>query len=94
MAGRTRRRSVPRRRRPQKGGLLPLLALGGLAAGWGYQKGKKKNLKKWGTTTQRGRGLLEAALMGAELGQSKKYKRMGAKGATGHYTRRYAPWEV
>ena len=95
MARRQRRRSVPRTRRRQKGGgLLPLLALGGLTAGWRYQKRRKKNLKKWGTTTQRGQGLLEAALTGVELGRSKKYKRMGAVGAKGHYTRRYAPWEV
>ena len=108
MARRIRRRPVPRRRRrrrqPQKGGLLPLMALG-LAAGLAYQKRKKKKLlkerappssinqhaatsyekktnkqelaQKMGTTTQRGRGLLEAALTGIESGKSKNYKRMG-----------------
>lgn len=45
-----------------------------------------------------GRGLLgvlaKSAQMGYKLGKSKQYRRMGAKGATGHYTRRHAPWEV
>ena len=49
MARRLRRRPVPRRRRrrrqPQKGGLLPLMALG-LAAGLAYQKRKKKKTIK------------------------------------------------
>ena len=45
-----------------------------------------------------GRGLLgilaKSAKIGYQLGKRKDYKRMGAKGATGHYTRRHAPWEV
>ena len=120
MARRHRRRPIPRRgrrRRPQKGGLLPLIALG-LAAGLAYKKERKNYkkrartlprsinmprnvrrrrtrskrqhrkrtwLKKWGTTMLRGRGVLEAALNGIELGKSKKYKRMWAVGARGHY---------
>ena len=28
-----------------------------------------------------------------KLGRSKRYKRMGAKGATGHYRRHPRPWE-
>ena len=45
-----------------------------------------------------GRGLLgilaKSVKMGYQLGKRKDYKRMGAKGATGHYTHRHAPWEV
>ena len=38
--------------------------------------------------------LAKAAKMGYQLGKRKDYKRMGAKGATGHYTCLPAPWEV
>ena len=31
---------------------------------------------------------------GLSIGKRKDYKRMGAKGAMGLYTRRHAPWEV
>ena len=45
-----------------------------------------------------GRGLLgllaKSAKIGYQLGKRKDYKRMGAKGATGHVTRRHAPSEV
>ena len=63
------------------------------------KRARKAWLKKWGTTTQRqwGRGLLEAALTGVELGKSKKYKRMGAVGARGHYRTPWPgvkPWEM
>ena len=34
--------------------------------------------------------LAKAAKIGYKLGSDKRYKRMGAKGATGHYTHR--PW--
>lgn len=48
--------------------------------------------------TLSGSGLLgilaKSAKIGYQLGKTKDYKRMGAKGATGHYTRRHAPWEV
>ena len=48
--------------------------------------------------TMSGRGLLgilaKSAKIGYQLGKSDTYKRMGTKGATGHYTRRHAPWEV
>ena len=62
-------------------------------------RSKRTRLKTWGTTTQRqrGRGLLEAALTGIELGKSKKYKRMGAIGARGHYRTPWPgvkPWKV
>ena len=47
---------------------------------------------------QRGGALLtvlkNAAKIGYKLGKDKKYKRMGAKGVTGSYSRRPAPWEV
>jgi len=75
---------VKRRKRRQRGGFLgaaPLLNA--------YVRRKKK---------QRGRGLLGvlggAAKIGVRLGKDKRYKRMGAKGATGSYNRRPAPWEV
>ena len=45
-----------------------------------------------------GRGLLglltKSAKIGYQLGKRKDYKRIGAKGGTGHVTRRHAPWEV
>ena len=48
--------------------------------------------------TMSGRGLLgllaKSAKIRYQFGKRKDYKRMGAKGATGHYTRRHAPWEV
>ena len=34
----------------------------------------------------------KAAAVGYELGKSKQYRRMGAKGATGHYERNPTPW--
>ena len=37
--------------------------------------------------------LAKAAKFGNQLGRSKRYKRMGAKGATGHYRRHPRPWE-
>ena len=45
---------------------------------------------------QNGRGIMsvltKAAKMGYKLGRDKRYKRMGAKGARGHYTHRREPW--
>ena len=38
--------------------------------------------------------LAKSAKIGYQLGRRKDCKRVGAKGATGHYTRRHAPWEV
>lgn len=38
--------------------------------------------------------LEETFKYGTALGQDPRYKRMGAKGAKGHYHRRAAPWEV
>ena len=44
----------------------------------------------------RGMGLADvlgkAAAVGYSLGKSKRYRRMGAKGATGHYERLPTPW--
>ena len=46
---------------------------------------------------QNGRGIMsvlaKSAKIGYKLGRSKRYKRMGAKGATGHYRRHPRPWE-
>ena len=46
---------------------------------------------------QNGRGIMsvlaKVAKIGYKLGRSKRYKRMGAKGATGHYRRLPRPWE-
>ena len=134
---RTVRRKPRRRRKTQKGGLLPLAALipalvaagkaaalGVIsgAAGYGGEKGfgscfantskmknkpktKKRHRQRGGARPrrkhdkrQRGGALLtvlkNAAKIGYKLGKDKKYKRMGAKGVTGSYDRRPAPWEV
>ena len=37
--------------------------------------------------------LAKAYKIGDQLGRDKRYKRMGAKGATGHYRRHPRPWE-
>ena len=37
--------------------------------------------------------LANAAKIGYKLGRSKRYKRMGTKGATGHYQRHPRPWQ-
>ena len=37
--------------------------------------------------------LAKTAKIGYKLGRDKWYKRMGAKGATGHYRRLPPPWE-
>ena len=37
--------------------------------------------------------LAKAAKIGYKLGRDKRYKQMGAKGATGHYERLPRPWE-
>ena len=46
---------------------------------------------------QNGRGIMsvlaKAAKIGYKLGRDKQCKRMGAKGATGHYRRLARPWE-
>ena len=68
-------------------------------------KTKKRSRQRGGARTrhkhdkrQRGGALLtvlkNAAKIGYKVGKDKKYKRMGAKGVTGSYNRRPAPWEV
>ena len=37
--------------------------------------------------------LAKSAKIGYKLGRDKRYKRMGAKWATGHYRRLPRPWE-
>ena len=37
--------------------------------------------------------LAKTAKIGYKLGRDKRYKRTGAKGATGHYRRLPPPWE-
>lgn len=58
------------------------------------RKTKRRRSRK---RTQRGSGLLsllgKAASVGVKLGKDKRYKRMGAVGATGHYIRHPRPWE-
>ena len=57
-------------------------------------KGIKDNVRHY----QRGKGLgtvlSTAAKIGYKLGKDKSYKRMGAVGATGHYTHFCKPWET
>ena len=59
---------------------------------------RRRRRRRSHSITMSGRGLLglltKWAKIGYQLGKRKDYKRMGAKGATGHYTRRHAPWEV
>lgn len=47
---------------------------------------------------QKGSGLVtllkESAKIGYKLGKDQRYKRIGAKGATGHYTHFRKPWET
>ena len=68
-------------------------------------KTKKRHRQRGGTRPrrkhdkrQRSGALLtvlkNAAKIGYKLGKDKRYKRMGAKGVTGSYDRRPAPWEV
>ena len=61
------------------------------------QRGGKRTRRKH-DKRQRGGALLtvlkNAAKIGYSLGKDKRYKRMGAKGVTGSYNRRPAPWEV
>ena len=68
-------------------------------------KAKKRSRQRGGARTQRKhdkrqRGvalftvLKNAAKIGYKLGKDKRCKRMGAKGVTGSYNRRPAPWEV
>ena len=68
------------------------LKLAGQAA-----KGIRDNVKHY-NKRQRGGALLtvlkNAAKIGYKLGKDKRHKRMGAKGVTGSYNRRPAPWEV
>ena len=60
-------------------------------------KGIKDNVNHY-NKRQHGGALLDilknAAKIGYKLGKDKRYKRMGAKGVTGSYDRRPAPWEV
>lgn len=55
---------------------------------------KKKTTRR--KRTQRGGGFLstlgKAASLGVKLGKDKRYKRMGAVGAKGHYTAHRRPW--
>ena len=57
-------------------------------------KGIKDNVRHY----QRGKGLgtvlSTAAKIGYKLGKDRGYKRMGAVGATGHYTHFRNPWET
>ena len=57
-------------------------------------RGTKYNVRHY----QRGKGLdavlSTAAKIGYKLGKDKGYKRMGAVGATGHYTHLRKPWET
>ena len=61
------------------------------------QRGGKRTRRKH-DKRQRGGALLtvlkNAAKIGYSLGKDKRYKRIGAKGVTGSYNRRPAPWEV
>ena len=61
-----------------------------------YQLPRRR--RRRGRGPQRGEGLLgilgKAAGLGYKLGKDKRYKRMGALGATGHYEHVYTPWEV
>ena len=61
-------------------------------------KGIKDKVQHYRRRRQTGRGLLgilgSAGKIGYKLGKDKRYKRMGAIGATGSYNRRPAPWEV
>ena len=61
------------------------------------QRGEARTRRKH-DKRQRGGALLSvlknAAKIGYKLGKDKRYKRMGAKGVTGSYNRRPAPWEV
>ena len=61
------------------------------------QRGRGRNRRKR-DKRQRGGALLtvlkNAAKIGYKLGKDKRYKRMGAKGVTGSYNRRPAPWEI
>ena len=59
---------------------------------------RRRRRRRGPPITMSGRGLLglltKSAKIGYQLGKRKDYKRMGAKGGTGHVTRRHAPWEV
>ena len=76
-------------------GPAPTFATLGLKLLGQAAKGVKDNVDHY--RRQRGRGLLStlasAAKLGYKLGKDKKYKRMGALGATGHYKRHPRPWE-
>lgn len=57
-------------------------------------RGMKDALYKAFSTRQSGRGIKALLDFGVSLGKDKRYKRMGAIGARGHYHRITAPWEV
>ena len=61
----------------------------------GRQRRRRCTRRPW--FRQNGRGIMsvlaKAYKIGDKLGRDKRYKRMGAKGATGHYRRHPRPWE-
>jgi len=78
-------------------GPLPTFATLALKLAGQAAKGVRDNVNHY-NERQRGGALFtvlkNAAKIGYELGKDKRYKRMGAKGVTGSYNRRPAPWEV
>ena len=71
--------------------VVPAAFLGALTAKAFTQKKKKKKKKQEGGFLTL---LSNAAKVGYMVGKRKDYKRMGAKGATGHYKAHRKPWEV
>ena len=69
--------------------VVPAAFLGALTAK-AFAKKKKKKQQEGGFLTL----LSSAAKTGYEVGKRKDYKRMGAKGAMGHYKAHHKPWEV
>ena len=61
------------------------------------RQGRRRTSTRRPRFRQNGRGIMsvlaKAYKIGDKLGRDKRYKRMGAKGATGHYRRHPRPWE-
>ena len=57
-------------------------------------KGIKDNVRHYEIGKRLGTVLSTAAKIGYKLGKDKRYKRMGAVGATRHYTHFRKPWET
>ena len=70
--------------------VVPAAFLGALTARALTQTKKKKKKQEGGFLKL----FSSAAKAGYEVGKRKDYKRMGAKGATGHYKAHRKPWEV